>query len=57
MATSRYDVEYADGRKRVKLLTPESADKLGEQKGVKSVKRQNSGAASGRRRGNQGDDD
>lgn len=39
MATSRYDVVYRDGRKRVKLLSPESATKLGDQKGIESVKR------------------
>lgn len=39
MATTRYDVEYEDGRKRVKLLHSEDAQALGEQKGIKSVKR------------------
>jgi hypothetical protein len=51
MATSRYDVEYEDGRKRVKLLTAEHAQQIGEQKGVKNVKR----AASNKSRTPEGD--
>jgi hypothetical protein len=40
MATSRYDVQYANGLKRVKLLTAEDAERLGDQKDVKSIKKQ-----------------
>lgn len=40
MATTEYDIEYEDGRKRVKLLNSEDAERLKDQKGVKNVKRQ-----------------
>jgi hypothetical protein len=39
MATSRYEVEYEDGLKRTKLLSREHAEALGDQKGVKAVKK------------------
>lgn len=48
MATSRYDVEYDDGRKRVKLLSSEDATDLRDQKGVASVKRASQPANKGR---------
>jgi hypothetical protein len=51
MATSRYDVQYANGLKRVKLLTAEDAERVSEQKDVKSIKKQ---AAT---RGGRGGDD
>lgn len=40
MATSRYDVVYVNGLKRVKLLTAEDAERFSDQKDVKSIKKQ-----------------